>query len=84
MGKLHVQFLAILPTIERHADVVYEDLGNFHDREDAVAETVVLAWACYYELARRMKHTFISPTEVTLAAVRSFSATGRPFSPRRR
>jgi hypothetical protein len=52
VAELHAHFLVILPTIERHADAVYENLGNFHDREDAVAETVALAWVCYCELAR--------------------------------
>ncbi|MFN4260898.1 MAG: hypothetical protein ACK4RK_16505 [Gemmataceae bacterium] len=74
IAELHVHFLAILPTIEQHAELAHRHLANFHDREDAIAETIALAWARYYRLARRGKHTFVSPTVLAHAAVRSVRA----------
>lgn len=72
--ELHVHFLAILPTIERYTELAYRHLANFHDREDAIAETIALAWAWYYRLARRGKHTPASPTVLAQAAVRAVRA----------
>jgi len=68
---LHVHFLAILPTIEEYAELAHRHLVNFHDREDAIAETIALAWASYYKLARRGRHALASPTALAHAAVRS-------------
>ncbi len=47
---------------------------NFHDREDAIAETIALAWAWYYKLARRDRHALVSPTVLAQAAIRSVRA----------
>jgi len=49
LAELHAQFLAILPIIEEHAEVAHRHLVNFHDREDAIAETIALVWTWYYK-----------------------------------
>lgn len=72
--KLHVHFLAILPTIEQYAELAHRHLVNFHDREDAIAETIALTWAWYCKLARRGRHTLASPTVLAHAAIRSVKA----------
>lgn len=74
IAELHVRFLAILPTIERYAEHAHRNLVNFHDREDAIAETIALAWASYYRLARRGKQTLAAPTVLAHAAIRSVRA----------
>jgi len=74
IAELHVQFLAILPAIEHFAELAHRHLVNFHDREDAIAETIALAWAWYYKLARRGKHTLAAPTLLAHAAIRSVKA----------
>jgi hypothetical protein len=43
-GALHAAFLALLPRIERHARICFRHLGCPQGRDDAVAETVALAW----------------------------------------
>jgi len=72
--ELHVHFLATLPTIEQYAELAHRHLVNFHDREDAIAETIALTWAWYYKLARRGRPTLVSPTALAHAAVRSVRA----------
>ena len=54
-ARLHAGFLVLLPKIERHARFAHRHLHSYHDREDAVAETVALAWAWYASLIRRGK-----------------------------
>jgi hypothetical protein len=71
IAELHVHFLAILPAIEQYAELAHRHLVNFHDREDAIAETIALAWAWFYKLARRGKHTLASPTVLAHSAIRS-------------
>jgi hypothetical protein len=60
-----------LPTIERYAEQAHRHRANFHDREDAIAETIALAWVWYSKLARRGRHTSASPTVLAHAAIRS-------------
>lgn len=72
--ELHIHFLAILPTIEQYAELAHRHLVNFHDREDAIAETIALTWAWYYRLARRGRHTLASSKMLAQPAVRSVRA----------
>jgi hypothetical protein len=72
--ELHVQFLMILPTIEQYAELAHRHVVNFHDREDAIAETIALTWAWYYKLARRGRHTLAPPTVLAQADARSVRA----------
>ena len=54
-GALHAAFLALLPRIERHARITFRHLGCPQSRDDAVAETVALAWRSYLRLVERGK-----------------------------
>jgi DNA-directed RNA polymerase specialized sigma24 family protein len=54
-GALHAAFLAILPRIETHARICFRHLGCPQSRDDAVAETVALAWQSYLRLVERGK-----------------------------
>lgn len=59
--ELHVHFLAILPTIEQYAELAHRHLVNFHDREDAVADTVAAAWERFLQLAEQDAHQLFQP-----------------------
>jgi hypothetical protein len=74
IAELHVHFLAMLPAIEQYAELAHQHLVNYHDREDAIAETIALTWAWYYKLARRGRHALASPTMLAHAAIRSVRA----------
>jgi hypothetical protein len=52
---LQRSFLALLPRVERHTRVYFRHLRCPAEREDAVAETVALAWQWHVRLARRGK-----------------------------
>ena len=52
---LHAAFLALLPRIELHARIAFRHLGCPQGRDDAVAETVALAWQSYLRLVERGK-----------------------------
>ena len=52
---LHAAFLALLPRIELHARIAFRHLGCPQSRDDAVAETVALAWQSYLRLVERGK-----------------------------
>jgi hypothetical protein len=67
---LHAGFLAILATIERHARFAFRNLRRYHDREDAVAETVAVAWSWYVRLARQGKDAAAFPTALASFASR--------------
>jgi DNA-directed RNA polymerase specialized sigma24 family protein len=54
-GALHAAFLSLLPPIERHARICFRHLGCPQGRDDAVAETVALAWREYLRLVERGK-----------------------------
>jgi DNA-directed RNA polymerase specialized sigma24 family protein len=54
-GALHAAFLTLLPRIERHASICFRQLGCPQRRDDAVAETVALAWRWYLRLVERGK-----------------------------
>lgn len=72
--EIHARFLAILPNIEQYAELAHRHWANFHDREDAIAETIALTWAWFYKLARGGKHSLASPSVLTHAAIRSVRA----------
>ncbi len=50
---LQKAFLAIVPRIERHARIYFRDFPCPATPEDAVTETVALAWSWYRRLMRR-------------------------------
>jgi len=55
LRALYEGFLVILPRIELHGRFYYRHLASPHQREDAVAEMVALAWLWYVRLAERGK-----------------------------
>jgi hypothetical protein len=70
---LHASFLAILPRIETHARIAFRHLDCPQGRDDAVAETVALAWREYLRLLERGKDPaeFVSKfTDYAARAVR--------------
>lgn len=59
---LHARFCQILPRVKRHAQILFRGLIDSNQREDAIAETIGLAWLWYARLVRRGKdpNRFIS------------------------
>jgi hypothetical protein len=59
--QLQTRFLAVLPRIELHARIYFRHLKCSHQREEAIAECVALAWAWFVRLVRQGKNpeTFI-------------------------
>jgi hypothetical protein len=53
--RRHRAFLALVPRIELHARIYFRHLRCRHKREDAVAETLALAWKWFLSLDRRGK-----------------------------
>jgi len=70
LARLHSGFLAILPSIERHAHFAFRLMFNEHDREDAIQETIAVAWAWYRQLAQRGKDAGEFPTRLAFFASR--------------
>src|SRR6516225_10294181 len=53
--QLQSNFLAVLPRIETHARIYFRHLKCLHQREEAVAECLALAWWWFVRLVRRGK-----------------------------
>jgi hypothetical protein len=70
LEALQAHFLAILPRIERHARCYFRDRGADR-REDAVAETVALAWRWFVRLAERGKDARRFPSVLAMFAARA-------------
>ena len=70
-GALQAHFVvAILPRIERHARVYFRD-RSADKREEAVAETVALAWRWFLRLAERGKDAGEFPSVFAAFAARA-------------
>ena len=61
-NALQIAFFAAFPRIARHAQIYFRGLKCVDTRDDAVAESVALAWVWFVRLVERGKHpeTFIS------------------------
>lgn len=69
IDTLHARFLALLPRIETHARIYFRHLKCPGRKEEAVAETVGIAWMWFVRLAERGKDaTGFGSTLATLAA----------------
>jgi hypothetical protein len=55
LAVLQAAFLAILPRIVKHARFHFRDMRCLHRQDDAVSETVALAWKWFVRLTRRGK-----------------------------
>jgi hypothetical protein len=71
IAVLQAAFLAILPRIEKHAHFHFRDLRCRHRQDDAVAETVALAWKCFLRLTRRGKDASRFPVAFANYAARA-------------
>jgi hypothetical protein len=66
-GDLHSSFLALTPRIEKHARIFFRDVVCPHRRQDAISETLALAWLWFVRLTRRGKD--VKSFAATLAAL---------------
>jgi hypothetical protein len=71
VALLQAAFLAILPRVLKHAHFHFRDLRCLHRQDDAVAETVALAWKCFRRLARRGKDASRFPVAFANYAARA-------------
>jgi hypothetical protein len=55
LAQLQARFLAVMPRIETHARIYFRHLRCPHQREEALAECLALAWWWYVRLVRRGK-----------------------------
>jgi hypothetical protein len=69
LDDLHVTFLSLAPRIELHATIFFRHVRCPHHREDAISETLALAWKWFVRLIERGKEPsqFVS-TLATYAA----------------
>jgi hypothetical protein len=67
---LHEGFLALLPRISLHARVCFRHLKCPHQKEDAIAEAIALAWRWYLRLAERGKDAAGFPSALAVFAAR--------------
>jgi hypothetical protein len=67
--QLQTRFLAVLPRIERHARIYFRHLKCPHQREEAVAECLALAWWWFVRLVRQGKNP-----EAFIAVLADFAA----------
>ena len=70
VARVQAGFLTILSAVERHARFAFRHLHSYHDREDAVAETVAVAWAWFVQLARRGRDAATFPSALASYASR--------------
>jgi hypothetical protein len=76
VAALHAAFLELLPTVERYARFAFRYLKHFHDREDAIQETIALTWAWFRRLRERGKDAAAFPSALARFATRQIK-TGR-------
>ncbi|QVL33889.1 hypothetical protein KIH39_08285 [Telmatocola sphagniphila] len=63
-------FVTILPLLETKARFALRDLASPHDREDAVAEVVALAWEHFRQSRPLPASRFIQQIPLFIATVR--------------
>jgi hypothetical protein len=74
---LHDRFLSrILPAVERHARVYFRHLRSA-DQEDAVAETIAIAWRWFLRLTERGKDAARFPSALAGYAARAVNSGRR-------
>jgi hypothetical protein len=71
IDQFHARFLALLPRIELHARITFRGLKCPDTREDAVAETVALAWKWHVRLAERGKDVMQFSAALAILAARA-------------
>ncbi|QVL33819.1 hypothetical protein KIH39_07905 [Telmatocola sphagniphila] len=63
-------FMTILPLLETKARFAFRDLESRHDRDDAVAEVVALAWEHFRHSRSLPASLFIKQIPLFIATVR--------------
>jgi len=63
-------FVTILPLLETKARFAFRDLASRHDREDAVAEVIALAWEHFRQSRPLPASLFIKQIPLFIATVR--------------
>ena len=71
IAHLHAAFLSILPRIERHARLYFRGLPCPQRQDDAVQETLSLAWRWFVRLVERGKDPTTFPTVLAAYAARA-------------
>jgi hypothetical protein len=71
IAALHAAFLTILPRIERHAEVYFRGLRCPHRRQEAIQETLALAWKWFVRLVERGKDPLTFPAVFANYAARA-------------
>ena len=71
LATLHAHFLLILPRIEKHALIYFRGLSCPHRKEEAVQETVALAWKWFVRLVERGKDPLSFPAVLASYAARA-------------
>jgi hypothetical protein len=74
---LRVRFLSILPRIELHGRISFRFVRCPHQKADAVAEVVALAWKWHLQLAERGKDATRFPSTLATFAARAVRAGRR-------
>jgi hypothetical protein len=77
VDQLHRGFLALLPQVEARARFAFRHYYCPHDRADAVAEVLALAWKWYRRLAERGKDPAAFPRALAAFASRHARAGRR-------
>lgn len=74
---LPLEFEAVLPRIQLHAQIAFRHFRCSHDREELVAETIALCWKWYVRLAERGKDAREFITTLATFAVRAVKSGRR-------
>ena len=59
--RLQAQFLALLPKLQTHAQIIFRDIACPDKKADLICETTALAWKWYLRLAARGKDVMQFP-----------------------
>jgi hypothetical protein len=71
LDALHARYLALLPRIETHARIIFRHLKSPDRREDAVQETIAIAWKWFVRLAECGKDPAQYPSTLASLATRA-------------
>jgi hypothetical protein len=77
LEKMHQQYLAILPIIERHGRIYFRH-RNADQKEELIAEMVALCWEWFRRLTERGKDPTQFPVHLAILAARRVKC-GRKF-----
>jgi hypothetical protein len=79
LKSLHADFLALLPRIEDRARFAFRHIVCRHQRDEAVADVIALAWSWYCRLAQKGRNAGAFISKLAVLAARQVKA-GRGLS----